>query len=367
MATARKQLSELCQDVILLPARYNQNLIQKGYHRLAGAYYSLQSGLKFSNYLVSQVELTPARVDAALGARRLDCCIFEYWHAVRVVEILHRRNIPCVLDTHDILWQSYARQMNARKNLPGWWKQRAIEKYRQNEENAWRQFDGLIAINAGERDYMRSKVSDDMRLFYAPMGTDLSQWPYRWQPVQPPRLAYYGGLGSPHNQQDALSCYQNIMPWIWKENPEAELWLVGSNPPDFLQVLPSQDRRVVVTGYVENVQDVLSTMSIVLCPWSGTYGFRSRIIEVMALGIPVVASPDAVWGMQIEAEQGIFLKKEPMGMVQACLRLLRDESFSKQQSHMARTQVENKFSYEATYGNLAQELSEFITHPKKPS
>jgi len=49
---------------------------------------------------------------------------------------------------------------------------------------------------------------------------------------------------------------------------------------------------------------VLKTITVLLCPFTGTYGFRSRVIEAMALGIPVVATPDAVHGMDLTIRKG---------------------------------------------------------------
>src|SRR5262249_29035716 len=155
----------------------------------------------------------------------------------------------------------------------------------------------VIAINHEELNYLRSATPSTTKLFHAAMGVDLALWPYSWSPSGKPCLAYYGGLGSPHNQADALACYQRLMPEIWRRFPDAEFWIVGGNPPETIRALGS-DSRVKVTGFVENVQPVLSRMSLLLCPWSGIFGFRSRLIEAMALGVPVVTSPDAVYGME---------------------------------------------------------------------
>ena len=270
----------------------------------------------------------------------------------------HQAATPCVLDMHNVLWQSYARQLECRRVLPDWWKRRSVARYRLHEEHAWREFDGLIAINGEEETYARSVVSEGIPVFYAPMGTDLTLWPHCWRPARPPRLAYYGGLGSPHNQADARRCYTDIMPRIWREAPDAQFWVVGGKPPPSVQSF-AQDQRVRVTGYVPRVQDTMKTMTAVLCPWSGTYGFRSRLVEVMALGVPVVASPQAVYGMEMESGRGIFLEQTDGGMADAALRLIRDHRFATEQSRCARRQMEDKFSYEATYGRLARELSRF--------
>lgn len=361
----REQLLTVCDQVLILPSRYTHHSAGKVWYRMAGLLYALRTGLKWSNYLVKEVEFSPSRIQAALHDQHYDCALFEYWHAAERVPLFHDRQIPCVLDMHNILWQSYESQLDTCRWIPKLWKRWALAEYRKLEEKAWTEFDGVIAINESEFAYVRDKVPEKTRVFYAPMGTELFLWPYLWQPVSPPRLAYYGGLGSAHNQRDALFCYEAIMPVIWAVIPEAELWLTGSNPPSFLRELSKKDERIKTTGYLDRPQEVLKTMSAVLCPWTGTYGFRSRLVEVMAIGLPVVASSEAVYGMGIEAGRGIFLEETPQQMGDASLRLLQDTEFARHHSRSARAQVEEKFSYEATYEMLAEDLVEFTLLRRK--
>jgi polysaccharide biosynthesis protein PslH len=281
--------------------------------------------------------------------------LFEYWHAHKATTYFRERGIPSVLDMHDILWRSYARQWEAKKWSPGWLRNWFVRRYQAREEAAWRDFDMLIAINQDELNYVRCVVGGKAVYFYVPMGTDISTWPHCWQPVHPRRVAYYGGLGSAHNQQDALTCYREIMPRIWAHHPDAEFWIVGSNPPAFIKSLES-DRRVRVTGFIESPQDILRTMSLVLCPWSGRYGFRSRVVEVMSLGVPVVASPDAIYGMGFQLGKGLFVGKSSIEMAQHSLALLSHEAELQHQGLLARQQMEDKFSYEATYVRFVGEL-----------
>lgn len=60
-------------------------------------------------------------------------------------------------------------------------------------------------------------------------------------------------------------------------------------------------------------------MALVLCPWSSTYGFRSRIVEVMSLGILVVATSDAVYGTGLELSEGIILVNKALEMAEFAL------------------------------------------------
>jgi glycosyltransferase involved in cell wall biosynthesis len=320
----------------------------------AGMLFALRSGLRWSNYVIGRVELAPDRVATALSHGPFDCALFEYWHATDAARLLRQRGIPCVLDMHDLLWQSRRRQLDAVPALPGWWKGREVERYRAQEEASWSEYDALITINRAEHDYVATRVPD-VPLIHAPMGTDLEHWRYGWAPSTPPRVAYYGGLSSIHNQESALACFEHLLPGIRRAHPDTELWIVGSHPPDRVKAL-ARERGVHVTGFVPDAPALLSTMSAVLCPWSGTYGFRSRLIEVMALGVPVVATPDAVYGMDMEEEHGIRIGGSHDDLVRLTSELLSDASLAARQSRLAREQVVRRFGLDATYGALVSGL-----------
>ena len=355
----REKLLALCDDVLLLPSRYPRHVAGRAWHKAVGTLRSLTTGLKYSNYIIGELEFPPDRVASMLNGHKFDCVLFEYWHAAESTSVFRRIGTPCLLDMHNILWQDYARDVNASPRAPEFWKSRAIRRYREHEEHAWKKFDGLITINREEHDYVQRQNAGSSSLFYAPMGTDLSLWPYSWTPVQPIRLAYYGGLGSKHNQLDALRCYEKIMPEIWRSFPDAELWLIGSNPPQSLRTLASNP-RVKVTGFIKDVQKLLSTMSVVLCPWTGTYGFRSRLIEVMALGVPLVASSDAIYGMELEHGTDLLLGETDHDLASHALRLLNDEQSAVKQSQQARRNVERLYSLNSTYDRLIAELSDWL-------
>lgn len=359
-----QKLQPHCDEVVILPSLYHSTPWAKIGHRLWGGFWAWRTGVKFSNYLVGQVEFHPARMAKYLSTYDFDVVVFEYWHAAATTAVFRAQGIPCVLDMHDVLWQAYARQLLT-KRLPDWYKQKVLHLYQQHEERAWSFFDGIIAINAAEYNYVHEQLPSK-QLFYAPMGIDLEKWPYDWSPVTPPRIVYYGSLGSEHNQRDAWHCYADIMPKIWACYPEAELWLVGNNPPPYLQQLPTSESRVHVTGFVDNVQAVLATASLVLCPWTGKYGFRSRLIEAMSLGIPVVTTPDAVYGMNLLDQRGILQGDSDEQLAQQVLRLLSDQAFATVQSQLAHQVVMEQYSFASTYQRLATELMHWVTSVKHP-
>ena len=351
----KAHLAEMVATPIVLPSIIQRHLPSRVWHRAAAAVNTFATGLRASNYFLGEVELSPRRVAAHCNPAHYDLVLFEYWHTIDTVPLFRKQSVPCILDMHNVLWQSYDRKL-ASHRFP-WMRasrRRLVERYRQQEEAAWSRYDALIAISEGEAAYARERAPATP-VFTAPMGTDLNAWPYCWKPAQPPRLAYYGGLASHHNQDSVLWCVERILPHVWAERPDTEFWIVGANPPDQIRALGA-DPRVTVTGFVDDVAEVLSTMTAVLCPWRGTYGFRSRLVEVMALGVPVVATPDAVFGMGMIPGRGLFLEESDGQLAARALELLESREWAVEQSRRAREMVIDKFSFEATYGRLAREL-----------
>jgi len=347
-----------CRPIVLESAGFERGprwLAQS----LAATLFVLRTGLKRSNYFIGRLEFSPSRVRSAVDPGEYKAVLYEYFHAVDSVALFQDRGVPAILDMHNVLWKSREQRFNENSTWPVWFKNASVRRYQRREESAWDKYDALVAINRREHELVQARLRPSQKLFYAPMGTDLSFWPFSWHPAKPVRIAYYGGLGSAHNEGAALRCHGQIMPPIWKRFPDAELWLVGSNPSERLRRLTA-DSRVKVTGFVEKVQEVLSTMSLVLCPWSGTYGFRSRIVEVMALGVPVLATPDAVDGMELESGRGLLLAESGEIMAARALELLSDGVRLAQQSHSARSEMERLYSLENTYGRLISDLREWL-------
>jgi glycosyltransferase involved in cell wall biosynthesis len=340
-------------DVIILPSIVQRNQASRVFHKAAAIVYAAVTGLRQSNYVIGNVELSPRRVKEALRERSFDLALFEYWHSHASVAAVRAAGIPSVLDMHDIIWQARARQLE--------WRCCAglrVRRYREREEAAWREYDALIAINGKEEEYVRAAIPG-MPVFLAPMGTDLAAWPNRFEPAAPPRIGFYGSMGSAVNRDSALRCVRSIMPIVWERRPDAQFWIIGANPNEELLAL-QKDRRITVTDYIPDPGIILGSLTAVLCPWNGTYGFRSRLVEVMATGVPVVASPDAVHGMNAAIGEGLLLDEDDAGLARHCLDLIVDAQYLNEQSTLARRQAEQRFGFESTYGTLAGELLSLV-------
>lgn len=343
-----RQLHEHVDDVVLLDTRW-ASPVKRALLAPAQLGYQVTTGLKASNFQIGRIEFSPGRLAQMISGRNFDVGVLQYWHAWRGAQVLRDRGIPVALDMHDILWRS----LEAEKSSPT--QGRRLEprlsrlgSYRRREERAWAMFDAVIAINDAERDYVAERWPEGTIQTVA-MGTDLRLWPYRWSADHTRRrVAFYAGLGGARGVRDALYVHDEVMPDVWAQRPETELVIIGANPPPRLRELASE--RVAITGYVSDPGVHLGSARALICPFVGRYGFRSRVIEAMASGVPVVCTPDTVYGMGLDEDDGLLLASGRSELVEQTLALLDDDHMAESASARGRATVEARFGLDATYG-----------------
>jgi len=360
MSKNEEILKDYCSDIILLPSLNRKNLGTRIWHRVISSWSHFVFKIPTELYYAGLLNLSKKRLEKLIDVNSFDVTLFEYWYTANTAELFKRRKIPRVLDTHNILWkksENYYRK-KSRKTWNMYFKH-LVWRYKELEEKTWHSFDGIITINAEEDEYIRSTLSEGIKIMKAGTGLDLNLWPYSWNPTFPPKVIFYGSLGGLENRRAVLTCIKDLMPQIWNRRPDVKIWFVGANPPSSLINYAQNESRTKVTGYIENVKDILASGSLLLCPFEGQYGFRGRIIEAMALGLPVIASSDAVYGMELENRKGISICDDGDEMVSIALEWLNSPNMIKEQSLLARKQIEETYSFQNTYGKISDFLMSF--------
>ncbi len=347
-----EQVSQLCDEVIVLPPHRRLPWGLERYLR-AGVElaYSAATGLKRSNYRL-QREFALERVASAVDLARFDVVYFQYWHAAATAAALRARGMFTAVDLHDVLWRSREINLAERCGVPDRYVRSATRRYRAREEQGWRQFDLLIAINDAEGQIIADAIGLDA--WYVPMGVPLEEWPDRYEPTSPLHLAYFGAITSRQREREVLRTVRGVMPGVWEHAPHTELRVVGNGPGARVRELEADD-RVQVTGYVDDVGAEIGSAVAMICPFVGQYGFRSRLVEILSSGTPIVATPDAVWGMSLGQDDGVFLGVTDEELAMHCVALLHDPDLRAAASVRARAAAK-RFGFDETYGLLASRL-----------
>lgn len=172
-----------------------------------------------------------------------------------------------------------------------------------------RRIERLLARNADElvfasqRDRSALPLPEGRRpgVAVVPNGVDLAYWRRRSPRLGRDAVVLTGAMHYGPNADAALFLAHEILPRVRALLPEAALSLVGRDPPPRLRALAA-DPAVTVTGFVDDVRPYLDGASVLAAPLRIAAGIQNKLLEALAMEVPVVASSVAADGLRSRAE-----------------------------------------------------------------
>jgi len=135
-------------------------------------------------------------------------------------------------------------------------------------------------------------------------------------------LVLLGGYGHPPNVDAALHFARDVFPDVRRAIPGVEFHIVGANPPEELRSLNQEGVRV--RGYVPDLGEVLDACRLCVAPLRFGAGIKGKVAMAMSYGVPTVASPVAVEGMELEDGWHVVVADSAEAMARAVVELYQD-------------------------------------------
>ena len=123
---------------------------------------------------------------------------------------------------------------------------------------------------------------------------------------------------------EAVQRLVKLFPKIKKELPEAELHIAGSNNVDSIKA--SNENGIFIDGYVSDLSEYCKKIGILVSPIQSGSGIRIKILEMMALGIPVITTDIGAQGIDHRTSDCIVIANTETEIVQACIELATDDT-----------------------------------------
>lgn len=281
-------------------------------------------------------------VESQLDQGSYDLVHSAYWYGLRRVREFRRPPL-WVVDTHDVQFERHERLWGRRSG-----------RERSMEIGQLCRYDRIVAITGRDRDtFLGALPPDAPPVEVIGMGLDFQVWdPARVSPALPdaPRVAFYGNLAAQSNRDAARHLVHDVFPAVRASVPGAEALVIGPGPPEDLTVIAKGDPSVRVTGFVEDPRTWLSSARVLALTLRTGSGQRGRVVECLALGVPVVGYPEALEGLDIRPGEGILAAGTPDGIAAAVSGLLRDPEKAARLGQAGREAVRARYGWENTYG-----------------
>jgi glycosyltransferase involved in cell wall biosynthesis len=218
--------------------------------------------------------------------------------------------------------------------------------------------DGVVVFTEHDKQTLAPKRPASTEMVTIPLGCDVPPAPLDPIGEDPPTLVFVGAYRHPPNLEAALSLAQHIFPLVQQRHPAVTLDIVGESPPPELEALASASVRV--TGDVPSVTPYLDRASVVVAPIAIGGGMRVKVLEALAAGKAVVASPRAVEGLAASGRDHLVVADGHVATASAIAELIEDVEARRRLGQGARAWALRELTWSAMadrYDDLYERLT----------
>jgi glycosyltransferase involved in cell wall biosynthesis len=154
-----------------------------------------------------------------------------------------------------------------------------------------------------------------------------------------PRLVFVGAMDHFANIEGARYFAEEVFPIIRSRESRAKFSIIGANPTDEVKKL-ARYPGVIVAGETPDARSYLREATLCVVPLRHARGAQNEILEAMAAGKAVIASPQAVAGLRVVNGDHLMIADSPRKFADATLEVIHDASLRESLETRARQFVE---------------------------
>jgi sugar transferase (PEP-CTERM/EpsH1 system associated) len=234
--------------------------------------------------------------------------------------------VPAVLDMVDVdsaKWAQYARFAPLPLRPVYALEARRLQAY---EASLAGRFDRIVLATGNETRLLKT-FAPDARAATIPNGVDAEHFrPLELPKAKKPTLVFTGQMDYFANVDGMVHFAREVFPRLRDWFPDLELLIVGRSPATAVRAL-GEIPGVHVTGAVGDVRPFLDRAWIFVAPLRIAQGVQNKVLEAMAMGLPVVCSDRVLAGLSeggFRHGRDLLAASTDEGLEQCLVALLED-------------------------------------------
>lgn len=231
--------------------------------------------------------------------RASDVVEIQWDHLLPLVPLIRRvrPDIKVTAVMHDVITQSFERQ--AKSGLR--WGSRIVARgrlplLRRQEVRLLNACDRVFAFSQKDLNFVRRIGVTTSSAIFSP---HISRPPRSFRlDAESQRVLFVGAMSLPANWESAVWFIERVWPAVTSSDPGATLVIAGADPPEVLVEAASAAHNVVVTGWVDDLNEEYAKAAVFVAPLRTGAGVKFKILDAMVRGLPVVTTPIGAEGIE---------------------------------------------------------------------
>ena len=279
----------------------------------------------------------------------------------------HEGALPALLDEHNAIYLLTQRMITDERN----WARRAViareaRAFARYEARTCLAYDAVLTVTTEDRQHLLALYSPEqqeaLREKFAVVPISVDPDEIRAVPHcagATPTVLHVGTMFWPPNVAGVLWFVREVLPLIHRRLPEARFVVVGKAPPPEVQAL-SADPRIIITGYVAELEPYLAEADAFVVPLHAGGGMRVKILDAWLWGLPIVSTPIGAEGIELQDGENIMLAEDAPAFADTVVRLLTDEGLNQRLRTAGRAWVKETYAWRAVYRRVDQVYAKLL-------
>jgi glycosyltransferase involved in cell wall biosynthesis len=316
-----QSLSPFCQKIVLVDSERNRDEEE---------IQDLQRNHKKPRFFVTGDGGYSPQIETKLNTlskeEKIDAVVAEY--AVMGQYFLDnpgiRQRTLKVISVHECYTEAAKKRLEKGEAKPEGLDLEELERY---EFAMYRAADLLLSLTSEDKDILvRYEPELEKKIKVVPHGVDTEFYhpPAKRDPGSK-RILFLGNYRHRPNVHAVQTFMQSCWEKITKEVPDAEFWAVGFNPPP--EITKYRSEKVIVQQGGEDVRKFYWSSDVFVAPIELGGGFRGKLLEAMATGLPVVSTRLGVAGINPVIGEEMLVADDYDLFSELTIKLLKDLEF----------------------------------------
>ena len=258
--------------------------------------------------------------------------------------LANNKSVPRILDLPD----AFSLYWERRKEISGNVFIRLFESIERRRilryEPVMKKYDLALACSPEDINYLRKKHGIN-NLHLLPNGVDTDVFKAGNHSYQSSEtLLFTGNMDYAPNVDAVLYFVRDIWPIVRQKFPEVRFVIAGQRP--VAAVLALANDHIQVTGFVPDIAAVYQSAAVVVAPLRFGAGTQNKVLEAMAMGVPVVCSSVGFAGLGIVSGDGAFMEQSAGAFAARIIDLLSAAALREATGKKGIEAIHSRFSWD---------------------
>jgi sugar transferase (PEP-CTERM/EpsH1 system associated) len=273
----------------------------------------------------------------------------QYWAS--------HKEIPRILDLPDAYSLYWKRRIAAKSGVMKWFtrlEQKRVFAY----ESILEEYNVSLVCSREDQQYLREERGIG-NVGLLPNGVDLGTFSAAAHDyAQNNTILFTGNMDYAPNVDAVLYFATDILPLIQSRIPGVKFVIAGQRPVKKVKDLAAGN--IEVTGFVKDLSEMYRKASIVVAPLRFGAGTQNKVLEAMAMGVPVVSRNIGFSGLNIVSGEGVVLALETQAFADSCIELLQSEAKRKSIGEEGSRVIRTRFDWDVVAQTLESYFSQIV-------